>query len=153
MSIEKRLYEAKRWVSTARDDMDTADILKEKGKFAHACFHSQQAGEKAIKAIWYFLDADPWGHSIQRLIEDLESVDGNVYQVLKKLIRRGMVLDRYYIPTRYPNGLPDITPDLAFSQEDADIGITYAREIISHVATILNLNKVTKLTETTKPSK
>ena len=44
-------------------------------KFPHACFHAQQAGEKALKAVWYYADADPWGHSIRKLIEDLESKD------------------------------------------------------------------------------
>ena len=33
MSIEKALEEAKRWLKTARDDLDTANILKENSKF------------------------------------------------------------------------------------------------------------------------
>jgi len=37
--------------------------------------HSQQAGEKAVKAIWYARDLDPWGHSIARLIRELETDD------------------------------------------------------------------------------
>jgi len=28
-------------------------------------------------------------------------------------------LDKYYIPTRYPNGLPDLTPAQVFTVEDA----------------------------------
>jgi HEPN domain-containing protein len=50
----------------------------------------------------------------------------------------GMVLDRFYIPTRYPNGLPDITPDVAFTNEDADTCIAYSRKIIDEVRSILN---------------
>ena len=72
MSTEKNIREAKRWLTTAEDDNDSAVILKENGKFAHSCFHAQQAGEKALKAIWYFADADPWGHSIKKLIEDFD---------------------------------------------------------------------------------
>ncbi|MHB1275815.1 MAG: HEPN domain-containing protein [Candidatus Humimicrobiaceae bacterium] len=26
-----------------------------------ACFQSQQAGEKALKALWYYYAFDPWG--------------------------------------------------------------------------------------------
>ena len=138
MSIEKNIREAKRWLTTADDDIDSAVILKENGKFAHSCFHAQQAGEKALKAVWFFADADPWGHSIKKLIEDLTSVDFKLYQKLEPYARIGMVLDRFYIPTRYPNGLPDITPDVAFTNEDADTCITYSRRIIDQVHSILD---------------
>jgi len=49
-----------------------------------------------------------------------------------------MVLDRFYIPTRYPNGLPDITPDEAFADEDAEKCITYSNKILDEVRSILN---------------
>jgi len=138
MSTEKNMREAIRWLTTAEDDNDSAVILKENGKFAHSCFHAQQAGEKALKAVWYFADADPWGHSIKKLIEDLNFVDLKLYQRLESYIKMAMVLDRFYIPTRYPNGLPDITPDEAFSDEDADTCITYSKKIIDEVRSILN---------------
>ena len=138
MSIEKNIREAIRWLSTAEDDNDSAIILKENGKFAHSCFHAQQAGEKALKAVWFFADADPWGHSIKKLIEDLNSVDLKLYQRLEPFTRMGLVLDRFYIPTRYPNGLPDITPDEAFTDEDADTCISYSKKIIDEVRSILS---------------
>jgi HEPN domain-containing protein len=137
MSTEKNQREASRWLSTARDDLDSAVILRNNGKFAHSCFHAQQAGEKALKAAWYFADADPWGHSIQKLIDDLESVDLKLHDRLKSLSRLGMVLDRFYIPTRYPNGLPDITPDAAFTDEDADTCIEHSGKIIETVHSLL----------------
>ena len=107
MSIEKCKLEAERWLITAKDDLDTATILRKNNKFAHACFHAQQAAEKAVKAVWYLVDSDPWGHSIKKLIDDLEQVDINKYNILKKLERAGRLLDRFYIPTRYPNGLKE----------------------------------------------
>ncbi len=122
-------------MTTAKDDLDSAVILRKSGKFAHSCFHAQQAGEKAVKAFWYFADADPWGHSVLRLIDDLESVDLKIHERLKSLFRLGMVLDRFYIPTRYPNGLPDITPDAP--DEDADTCIEHAGKIIDAVHLIL----------------
>lgn len=137
MSIEKNVIESTRWFTTAADDLDTAKILKEKGKFAHSCFHAQQAGEKAVKALWFFLDSDPWGHSIKKLIDDLENVDLSIYKSLKSLSRDGMVLDRFYIPTRYPNGLPDITPDVAFTDPDAETCINYAEKILKTVKALL----------------
>lgn len=138
MSTEKNVREAIRWLTTADDDIDSAVILKNNGKFAHSCFHAQQAGEKALKAVWYFADADPWGHSIKKLIEDLNFVDLKIYQKLESHIKMAMVLDRFYIPTRYPNGLPDITPDEAFADEDADKCITYSKNILDEVRSILH---------------
>lgn len=138
MSSEKNRLEASRWLHTAMDDLDTAIILKKNKKFAHACFHAQQSAEKAIKSIWQQLDADPWGHSIMKLIEDLEAVDLSVFGLFKEYSRLGSVLDRFYIPTRYPNGLPDITPDVAFTEEDAILCIEYASKIIEAVKRHLN---------------
>jgi HEPN domain-containing protein len=115
MSTEKNRIEAIRWLRTADDDLDSAIILKGNKKFAHSCFHAQQAAEKAMKAVWYDSDADPWGHSIKRLIDDLESVAPVLFEAFGIFSRPGAILDRFYIPTRYPNGLPDITPDVAFN--------------------------------------
>ena len=139
MSTEKNRKEADRWLSTAHDDLDTAKILKDNKKYAHACFHAQQAGEKAVKAVWYFLDADPWGHSIKKLIDDLVRTDKQIYNSLKSLEKTGMILDRFYIPTRYPNGLPDITPDMAFAEEDAITCIDFAQLILDKIKDITGL--------------
>ncbi len=129
MSVDKNQREAHRWMRTALDDLRTARILKENSQFAHSCFHAQQAGEKALKALWYFHDADPWGHSLKKLLDELADVDQALYERCKTIHRQALVLDRYYIPTRYPNGLPDITPDLAFEEADADSCMVHAQHI------------------------
>ena len=133
MSTEKNRIEAKRWLHTADDDLDSAIILKENRKFAHSCFHARQAAEKALKAFWYHSDADPWGHSVKRLIDDLESVNICLFEIFKNVSRQGALLDRFYIPTRYPNGLPDITPDVAFNEDDANVCVANAGIIIRAV--------------------
>lgn len=139
MSNEKSVYEAKRWFTTAEDDLDTARILRKSAKYAHSCFHAQQAGEKALKSMWYFIDADPWGHSIKMLIAGLEAENSEYYEEMKMLERIGSVLDRFYIPTRYPNGLPDMTPNIAFSREDAETCVTHAEKILDRVKSILKI--------------
>ena len=139
MSIEKNRQEADRWLRTAEDDLDTSIVLKNNGKFAHSCFHAQQAAEKAVKAIWYFVDADPWGHSVKKLIDDLEGVNVSAYNILSKVSRLATILDRFYIPTRYPNGLPDITPDTAFMEEDSTACIEAARNIVQMARSYLGV--------------
>ena len=137
MSIEKNVSEALRWLKTGEDDLDAAVVLRENGKFPQACFYAQQAAEKALKAIWYYRDADPWGHSIRKLIEDLGNVDLVLYDRLKSLLRAGTVLDRFYIPTRYPNGLPELTPGEAYLDEDAEECIRQANQILAAVKSLL----------------
>ena len=137
MSAEKNRLEASRWLETAREDVTTSEVLFTAGRFAHSCFHSQQAGEKALKAVWYLRGADPWGHSVRKLIEDLRHVDLPSFSALAALTEDAARLDRYYIPTRYPNGLPDITPDHAFFKEDAETALRASRSIIDHVSLLL----------------
>jgi HEPN domain-containing protein len=137
MSIEKNVSEALRWLKTGEDDLDAAVVLRENGKFPQSCFYAQQAAEKALKAIWYYGDADPWGHSVRKLIEDLENVDLRLYERLKILLRSGTVLDRFYIPTRYPNGLPELTPAEAYLEEDAEECIHQANQILGAVKSLL----------------
>lgn len=137
MSREKNTFEASRWLTTAESDFETAQVLFKNGRYAHSCFHAQQAAEKAIKALWYSLDADPWGHSIKKLIDELADVDSTAYEGVRDLSRSGVVLDRFYIPTRYPNGLPDITPDMAFYDEDAQTALKLSRSILEAITRIL----------------
>ena len=114
MSTEKNIREAHRWLKTAESDLEVAVILLDKHRYSHSCFHSQQAAEKAMKAVWYMLDADPWGHSIKRLVQELEHVDSQTMRHFEPVTKAAVLLDRFYIPTRYPNGLPDLTPEEAF---------------------------------------
>lgn len=137
MSIEKNLSEALRWLNTGEDDLEAAVLLRKNGKFPQACFYAQQAAEKALKAIWYYRDADPWGHSVRRLVEDLEGVDLDVFDQMKGLLKAGTVLDRFYIPTRYPNGLPELTPKEAYLEEDAEECIRQANQIVAAVKSLL----------------
>jgi len=137
MSVEKNRREAERWFKTAQGDLDSATILLKNNRYAHACFHAQQSGEKAMKAVWYNLDADPWGHSIKKLIQGLERVDLNTYAKFKTLEKSAVLLDRFYITTRYPNGLPDLTPEEAYLEEDAVSCIENAKKIIVTVRSVL----------------
>jgi len=129
MSLSKNRSEAERWLVTAEEDLAAAEVLFQGAKYAQACFYSQQAGEKAVKALWYLVDADPWGHSVQRLIQDFPHRSD--ITDLDAWIELGRLLDKFYIPTRYPNGLPDLTPGQSYAKEDAERGITTARELVA----------------------
>ena len=100
MSQSKNLHEAQRWLNTAIEDMQAARVLQERNLFSHACFQAQQCAEKALKAMWYLLDQDLWGHSVQRLVKDYP--DPAHIPQLEDWLQRAALLDRYYIPIAIP---------------------------------------------------
>ena len=129
MSWTKNQHEAERWLKTAEEDLQAVDVLLRAGSFAQACFYAQQSGEKAVKALWYRMDADPWGHSVQKLIADFP--EKHTLPDLEQWIERAALLDKFYIPTRYPNGLPDLTPGQVYTRDDARRGLEAARALVS----------------------
>lgn len=124
MSQSKSRYEAERWWLTAQDDLEAAKTMHETGKFSHACFLSQQSAEKAIKALWLAIDGDPWGHSIQKLV--MQYPEQNMLQDMKTWLTNAAYLDKFYISTRYPNGLPDLTPGQTYILQDSEQAIERA---------------------------
>jgi HEPN domain-containing protein len=129
MSHPKNRHQAERWLQTAEEDLQAAQVLLDAKMYAQACFYAQQSGEKAIKSLWYLVDADPWGHSVQRLItefpQQVEIPD------LDAWLEQGALLDKFYIPTRYPNGLPDLTPGQVYRLSDARRGLGAARTLVA----------------------
>ena len=124
MSQSKSQHEADRWWLTAREDLEAAKILHAAGKSSHACVLAQQSAEKAMKALWFAADHDPWGHSIQKLV--LEYPPQNRLQPLEDWVIHAAYLDKFYIPARYPNGLPDLTPGQVYISQDAEQAIEKA---------------------------
>lgn len=61
MSTARLREQGLRWLAQATDDFESASLLHDAGKFATAGFLYQQAAEKAVKAVAFALDGDPWG--------------------------------------------------------------------------------------------
>jgi HEPN domain-containing protein len=135
MSKSEYRNEGRRWFSTAENDARAANVLMEAQMYAHACFQSQQAAEKAMKAVWFHLGLDPWGHSAQKLLMELPA--GTVPGITDELKQKAAALDRFYIPTRYPNGLPDLIPSESYFRADAETAVSAAAEIIEVCRRIL----------------
>jgi HEPN domain-containing protein len=91
-----------------------------------ACFSSEQAAEKAVKAVYQHLNAEAWGHSVKRLLEELPATTG----VTPELVDCGRILDRFYIPTRYPNGFDDGKPADYYAAADSEQAIGCAEKIL-----------------------
>ena len=60
--------EGRRWLTQAENDLQFAALASREGFFAQACFNSQQAAEKALKAFLYARGAEQvMGHSVADL--------------------------------------------------------------------------------------
>lgn len=108
--------EAERWLIHARDEFTDADALRQRQRFYLALFHFQQAAEKALKAFLY--QASPseeifFTHSLYELIKAAREISPD-FAALERAAR----LDEYYIPTRYPNGLPGGVPSRFYNDPD-----------------------------------
>jgi HEPN domain-containing protein len=115
--------EALRWLRQAENDLAAARTLTDGG------FYAQQAGERALKAVLFVRGERPWRvRSVQKLAEACCSQD----EAADPLVGQGRLLDRFYIPTRYPNGLPAGTPAEAFVEEDAEQAVRSAQAVLSH---------------------
>ncbi len=122
--------EGRRWLDQAADDLDTAALLVEHGRYAVACFLAQQAAEKAMKGLLYHEGADTvLGHSVAALCQELRSRHPD----LAESCARWAALDQHYIPTRYPDALPGGTPADVYTLEQAQTATKSAREVLEEM--------------------
>lgn len=123
--------EGRRWLRQAEQDLDDARYnLEGDGRYHLTCFLAQQSAEKASKAFLYARGEElVWGHSVSEICKRAASSD----EELEELRKRAATLDKYYIPTRYPNGLPGGIPAEAFEKRDADRAIEITGEVITVV--------------------
>jgi len=130
MGREKNLAEARRWFAQAAADLRAAENSKRTGSHEWACFQAQQAAEKALKAAWLANGFEPWGHSVLKLVDDYPE-EAVRLGVLGPLRSSAKALDKLYIPTRYPNGLPDLTPFEVYTDVEAQAAIAAAGGVIA----------------------
>lgn len=119
-----------RWLALAREDLQVADITLREGLYNQTCFHAQQAAEKAMKGFLAAVQRKiPKTHSLSEILKLCLAVE----EGLKHLEPRCRTLDRYYIPTRYPDALPGSLAEGSPSFRDAEEAIQAAQEILAAV--------------------
>jgi len=122
--------EGKRWLEQARLDLDAARTILEQRLWWIACFQAQQAAEKAVKAFLYSSgERLVLGHSVAELVKEASEKDDG----FAGLRAQAAALDRFYIPTRYPNGLPGGIPAESYSEEDGKQAIEMAEAVLALV--------------------
>jgi HEPN domain-containing protein len=118
------------WFRQAQRKLDSArwDI---KGEFYEdACFSAQQAAELGAKALLESQGRIELGHSVYQLMQTAGDVSQDILNAAR-------VLDRYYIPTRYPNGFPAGAPMDYYDQPTAEEAVRLAEAILEFVGSQL----------------
>jgi HEPN domain-containing protein len=114
------------WFRQAKRDYEKAALDFEHGFYEWCCFTAQQAGEKALKALYYRLNQSVRGHSLVRMLEGLASR----MAIPEEIYHHARVLDRYYREARYPNGFPEGSPFEFFDKEIAQEALCASRKIL-----------------------
>jgi HEPN domain-containing protein len=126
--------EGQRWLLQASEDLRWAKHLAEEGGWYLVCFLSQQITEKALKAFLYAQGEEiVFGHSVVKLSE----AAAKYQSAFADKVLRWSILDGYYVPTRYPNGLPDGIPADVYTQEAALGAVALAEEAVEFVRSLL----------------
>lgn len=116
----------KDWYRQALSDLKHSRNAREDGDFDWACFAAHQAAEKAVKALIEFYGAEFWGHAISKLLEGLKER----CEISDAYIEDALVLDKFYIPTRYPNGFDIGAPVDYYTHQEAEAAYEAAQRII-----------------------
>ncbi len=111
--------EGLRWFLQGRRDGRTAKRNADNADYEVACFLFQQGAEKVLKA-FLFLKGERaiLSHSTLKIAEQCNSYDSH----FKAIFEACEQLDIFYIPTRYPNGIPDGVPYEFFKKHHAVTG-------------------------------
>lgn len=122
--------EIERWLLQAKEELDTADISFQARKWFAVAFWSQQAVEKALKALYLFKKKESPGttHSLTYLGRELK-VPSQYWNFLRDLTKE------YYL-SRYPDASEDV-PYKSYTQEDAQKYLNECRELIKWVGSQL----------------
>ncbi len=115
------------WITQAEYDLAHARHALEDGDFEWACFASQQAAEKAIKAVYQSIGAQVIvGHGLRDMLTGL----GRDMNVPRSLLEAGRVLDRHYIPARCPDAYASDAPHEHYSKREASQAVRLADKIV-----------------------
>ena len=102
--------------------------------FEWAAFAAQQGAEKAVKAVFQRMGAVAWGHSVAGLLEELSQS----FPVPEALLDAASELDKAYIPSRYPDALPEGAPFERYRRPEAERPLTHAEAVYAFCEGLLS---------------
>jgi HEPN domain-containing protein len=124
--------EYRRWLEQARHTLNSARRDLEARDYAWACFKAQQAGEYAVKGVLRGAGRLGAGHSILKLLRELEETGMSV----SDMSAHARTLDRHYIPPRYPDAYPAGSPFEFYDEKTAHEAIEAAAVLIDFASKV-----------------
>ena len=114
------------WLFFATSDLKSEEASYEFKIYHIVCFHSQQAAEKILKALYILNNQEiPRTHDLLYLLTKSKSKD-KIIELKEQL----NLLNQFYVPTRYPEALPGSLPERLPDKKDAMKAIECAKEIL-----------------------
>ncbi|MGQ9525155.1 MAG: HEPN domain-containing protein [Armatimonadota bacterium] len=114
------------WLKQAEADLRHARNALADGDYEWSCFAAQQAGEKALKALYLKLGMEAWGRTVAILLGKLSQNR----QVPQELADCAKMLDKHYILTRYPNGFDSGAPTDFYTRGEAQTAVECAEKLV-----------------------
>ncbi|MFQ5801948.1 MAG: HEPN domain-containing protein [Candidatus Methylomirabilales bacterium] len=121
--------EIRNLLGQAEEDLETARVTVEHGRYYAAAFFAQQAAEKGLKALYLLMRREPtFTHDLSRIAEQL----GAPVEVREDAAD----LTPEYLITRYPNAA-NAVPAKLYTKRKAEASLERARRIMGWVKTSL----------------
>jgi len=122
------MKESERWLLFAHQDLRMAELAMTEGLYNQVCFHSQQCAEKAIKGLLAQQGKVP--PRTHRLADLLGPLDPDPFAEERFEVQ---LLDRFYIPTRYPDALPGSLPEGLPEAQEAQEALSTAAKVLAQI--------------------
>ncbi len=119
----------------AKGEFKAAKDLFATSNYAWCCFTCQQTAEKALKAILEHLGSPTAGHNLIALAIEVSSL----IQTPREIEVACRILNRYYIPTRYPNAFPSGAPIHMFDKDDAREALEHTEKVVNFAKTVTGI--------------
>lgn len=120
------------WLRQARNDLELAQLARDNGFLAQACYFASQAAEKALKSALLELGLEPpHTHVLGDLLQRLREA-GIDTSALESLSLRA--LSRMSVTSRYP--IDATPPSELFDQPETDQAIRLADAVIEAIAAL-----------------
>ncbi len=116
----------RKWIEKAEENLRAAEVLMERGMYAAACFHAQQAAEMALKGLLINLAGiQPLTHSLVEIAERVREHSTIILPHVSEL----RWLQEHYLQTRYPNARLS-----EYVAEEAERAVRIAAEVVKAVS-------------------
>uniref|UniRef100_A0A7C5TM54 HEPN domain-containing protein n=1 Tax=Ignisphaera aggregans TaxID=334771 RepID=A0A7C5TM54_9CREN len=119
------------WIRQSRRNLASAIVNYREGLYEEVCFESHQVGEKAVRGLLNFFHRERRGHSITFMLSELG------LEVPVDIRECASLLDKHYIPARYPDVFDEGAPMDYYSSRDAEECIKCAEKILKWVEKIV----------------